>query len=80
MPAMRRRSAWRTVARAVLVLSLVLNVRMDINLNQPKEGTHMAHTIKKSNLSKQHNVASKNANATKTTGTNCMGARVRRSA
>jgi hypothetical protein len=79
-PAMCRGPVWRTVAHAVLVLSLVFNLRMNINLNQPKEGTHMANTINKSKLSTQHNVRSKNASAVKTTGTNCMGARARRSA
>jgi len=75
-----RGSAWRVVAHAVLVLSLVFNLRMNINLNQPKEGTHMAQTIKKSELSKSRNARSKKAIATKTTGTNCMGARTHRSA
>jgi hypothetical protein len=77
---MCRRPVWRIVAHAVLVLSLVFNVRMNINLNQPKEGTHMANTINKSKLSTKLNARSKTASAAKATGTNCMGARVRRSA
>lgn len=76
---MRRVPAWRAVAHAVLVLSLVFNVGISINLNQPKEGTHMAQTIGKSALSKNRNARRKNAIATKTTGTNCMGVRSRRS-
>ncbi|MGA8313700.1 MAG: hypothetical protein WB755_26990 [Terriglobales bacterium] len=39
----------------------------------------MANTIKKSHLSKEHDASSKNASVAKVTGTDCMGARVRRS-
>ena len=79
---MCRGSAWRVVAHAVLVLSLVFNLRMNINLNQPKEGTHMAKTIKQSVLSKKYNARRKyNRNVTKPTATtNCMGASARRPA
>jgi hypothetical protein len=68
---------WRAVAHAVLVLSLVFNVGINISLNQPKEGTHMENTIKKSALSGKRNAGS-TKRAEKTTGTNCMGVRSRR--
>jgi hypothetical protein len=74
--------AWRAVAHVVLVLSLVFNVGININLNQPKEGTHMAKTIKQSVLSKKSKARSKkHRNVAKPTATtNCMAASARRSA
>lgn len=74
--------AWRVVAHVVLVLSLVFNLRVNINLNQPKEGTHMAKTIKQSVLSKKYKARRKsNRHVAKPTATtNCVGAGARRSA
>ena len=74
--------AWRAVAHVVLVLSLVFNIGININLDQPNGGAHMAKTIKKSTLSEKHNARRKaNRNVAKPTATtNCMGARVRPSA
>ena len=74
----KRLPAWRAVAHVVLVLSLVINVGINISLYQPKEGKHMENTIKKSALSSKHH-ASSTKKAEKTTGTNCMGVRSRRS-
>ena len=72
--------AWRTVAHVVLVLSLVFNIGININLDQPNGGAqHMAQTMRKSTLSKKYNARSKeHRNVAKPTATtNCMGACVR---
>lgn len=74
-------SGWRTVAHVILVLSLVINVGININLDQPMEGTYMAKTINQSARSQKHNARRKNTNVAKVAATtNCMGARARRSA
>lgn len=74
--------AWRAVAHVVLVLSLVFNVGININLDQPNGGAHMAKTIKQSVLSKKYKARRKNNRnvAEPTATTNCMGARARQSA
>lgn len=73
--------AWRVVAHVVLVVSLAFNVPININVNQPEGGAHMAKTMEKSTLSKKYNVrGKKNRNVKPTATTNCMAAAVRPSA
>ena len=69
---------WRTVAHVILVLTLVFNLRLNINLNQTKEGRHMAHTIK-SQLHTHCSQQDKAVDTKKRAETDCMGARARRS-
>jgi hypothetical protein len=72
-------SGWRAVGHVILVLSLVLNVKTNINLeiNQHKEGITMANTMKKSYPSAKRKANHKKVAAP---ATNCMEVRVRRSA
>jgi hypothetical protein len=79
---MSRVSGWRVVAHVILVLSLLFNLRMNVNINldQLTEGKHMDKIIKQSMLLNNRNASQKTEKLTKATVTNCMGARTRRSA
>lgn len=75
MSPVKRVPTWRAVAHVILVLSLVFNLTLNVNVNQKKEGTHMA---KDNCISQQSNSRLHLHNTDKKAGTSCVGVRSRR--